>query len=151
MPMDWGVLVPLWFFGAQEKKRPRIIVLTPSREIPLGQLVEFGKIIARTAGKSEKKIAFVASADQGHTHNKTGPYGFHQAAKEFDELVVKAIREDNLKQILALDLQFVENARADSLWQMAILEGVLECVPMKARFISYQAPTYFGLMCADFE
>jgi aromatic ring-opening dioxygenase LigB subunit len=22
MPMDWGVLIPLWFFGAQEKKKP---------------------------------------------------------------------------------------------------------------------------------
>jgi aromatic ring-opening dioxygenase LigB subunit len=151
MPMDWGVLIPLWFFGAQEKKKPLIIIVTPSREIRLTQLVEFGKVIARTAGKSKRKIAFVSSADQGHAHDKTGPYGFHPASREFDELVVRAIRENNLKQILSLDLQFVENAKPDSLWQIAILEGVLEHVPMKARFVSYQAPTYFGLICADFE
>jgi aromatic ring-opening dioxygenase LigB subunit len=151
MPMDWGVLIPLWFFGAQEKKKPRIIIVTPSREIPLTQLVEFGKIIARTAEKSKWKIAFVASADQGHAHDKTGPYGFHPASKEYDELVIKAIRENNLRQILALNPKFVEDAKPDSLWQLAILKGVLERVPMKARFISYQAPTYFGLMCADFE
>jgi aromatic ring-opening dioxygenase LigB subunit len=65
--------------------------------------------------------------------------------------VTKATKENNLKQILTLDQQFVENAKPDSLWQIAILQGVLERVPMKARFISYQAPTYFGLMCADFE
>ncbi|WXG44922.1 MAG: extradiol ring-cleavage dioxygenase [Promethearchaeati archaeon SRVP18_Atabeyarchaeia-1] len=151
MPMDWGVLIPLWFFGAKEKKKPRIVIVTPSREIPLTQLVEFGRVIAGTAEKSQRKIAFVSSADQGHAHDKSGPYGFHPASREYDELVVKAIRENNLKQILALDLQFVENAKPDSLWQMAILEGVLERVPMKARFVSYQAPTYFGLMCADFE
>jgi aromatic ring-opening dioxygenase LigB subunit len=151
MPMDWGVLIPLWFFGAQEKKKPQIIVVTPSREIPLTQLVEFGEVIARTVEKSKRKIAFVSSADQGHAHDKTGPYGFHPASREFDELVVRAIRENNLKQILSLDLQFVENAKPDSLWQIAILEGVLEHVPMKARFVSYQAPTYFGLICADFE
>jgi aromatic ring-opening dioxygenase LigB subunit len=151
MPMDWGVLIPLWFFGAQEKKKPRIIIVTPSREIPLTQLVEFGKVIARTAETSKSKIAFVASADQGHAHDKTGPYGFHPASKKYDELVIKAIKENNLKQILTLDPQFVEDAKPDSLWQIAILEGVLERVPMKARFVSYQAPTYFGLMCADFE
>jgi aromatic ring-opening dioxygenase LigB subunit len=151
MPMDWGTLIPLWFFGAQEKKKPRIIIVTPSREIPLTQLVEFGEVMARTAETSKSKIAFVASADQGHAHDKTGPYGFHPASKKYDELVIRAIKENNLKQILALDPKFVEDAKPDSLWQIAILEGVLERVPMKARFVSYQAPTYFGLMCADFE
>jgi aromatic ring-opening dioxygenase LigB subunit len=151
MPMDWGVLIPLWFFRAQERGKPRIVIVTPSREIPLTQLVEFGKIIAQTAEKSKRNIAFVASADQGHAHDKTGPYGFNPASKEYDELVIKAIRENNLNQILTLDPQFVEDAKPDSLWQLAILEGVLERVPMKARFVSYQAPTYFGLMCADFE
>jgi len=151
MPMDWGVLIPLWFFGVQGKKKPRIVIVTPSREIPLTQLVEFGKVVAQAAEKSKRKIAFVASADQGHAHLKTGPYGFHSASKEYDELVIKAIKESNLKQILTLDPQFVEDAKPDSLWQIAILEGVLERAPMKSRFISYQAPTYFGLLCADFE
>jgi aromatic ring-opening dioxygenase LigB subunit len=151
MPMDWGVLVPLWFFGAQEKKKPRIIIVTPSREIPLAQLVEFGKVIARTAEKSKSKIAFVASADQGHAHDKAGPYGFHPASKEYDELVIKAVKGNDLKQILTLDPEFVEDAKPDSLWQMAILVGILEQVPLKAKFVSYQMPTYFGLMCAYFE
>jgi aromatic ring-opening dioxygenase LigB subunit len=151
MPMDWGVLIPLWFFGAQEEKKPRIIIVTPSREIPLTQLVEFGRVIAQTAEKSKRRVAFVSSADQGHAHDKTGPYGFHPASKKFDELVIEAIKTDNLKEILSLDPQFVEDAKPDSVWQIAILEGVLESVPMKARFVSYQAPTYFGLMCADFE
>jgi aromatic ring-opening dioxygenase LigB subunit len=151
MQMDWGTLIPLWFFGAQEKNKPKIVIVTPSREIPLTQLVEFGKIIAEVAESSQRKVAFVASADQGHAHNKKGPYGFHPASKEYDELVVKAVKEDNLKQLLTLDSQFVEDAKPDSLWQMAILVGVLERVRMKARFVSYQAPTYFGLLCASFE
>jgi aromatic ring-opening dioxygenase LigB subunit len=125
--------------------------VTPSREIPLTQLVDFGKVIAEVAESSQRKVAFVASADQGHAHDKKGPYGFHPASKEYDEFVIKAVKEDNLKQILTLDPQFVEDARPDSLWQMAILAGVLERVSMKARFVSYQAPTYFGLLCGSFE
>lgn len=151
MPMDWGVLIPLWFFGAQEKRKPRIVVVTPSREIPQSQLVEFGKVISRVSGKSKRKIAFVASADQGHGHDKNGPYGFHPASKEYDELVIKAVKENDLKSLLTLDAKFVEDAKPDSLWQIAILEGILEQEPMKSRFVSYQAPTYFGLLCADFE
>jgi aromatic ring-opening dioxygenase LigB subunit len=151
MQMDWGTLIPLWFFGGQERKKPRIVIVTPSREIPLTQLVDFGKIIAEVAESSRRKVAFVASADQGHAHDKKGPYGFHLASKEYDELVIKAVKEGDLKQLLSLDSQFVEDAKPDSLWQMAILVGVLERVRMKARFVSYQAPTYFGLLCASFE
>ena len=151
MQMDWGVLIPLWFFGVREKRKPRIVIVTPSREIPLQQLVEFGKIVAHVSGKSKRNIAFVASADQGHGHDKNGPYGFSPTSKEYDELVIKAVKENNLKNLLALDPKFVEDAKPDSLWQIAILQGVLEQVPMKSRFISYQVPTYFGLLCVSFE
>jgi aromatic ring-opening dioxygenase LigB subunit len=151
MQMDWGTLIPLWFFGGQERRKPRIVVVTPSREIPLSLLVEFGRVVAEVAESSKRKVAFVASADQGHAHDKKGPYGFSPASKEYDELVIKAVKEDNLKQLLSLDSQFVEDAKPDSLWQMAILAGVLERVGMRARFVSYQAPTYFGLLCASFE
>jgi aromatic ring-opening dioxygenase LigB subunit len=151
MQMDWGTLVPLWFFGARERNKPKIVIVTPSREIPLTQLVDFGKIIAEVAESSQRKVAFVASADQGHAHDKKGPYGFNPASKKYDELVINAIKQSNLKQLLTLDSQFVEDAKPDSLWQIAILAGILERVRMNARFISYQAPTYFGLLCASFE
>jgi aromatic ring-opening dioxygenase LigB subunit len=151
MPMDWGTLIPLWFFGAQERNKPKIVIVTPSREIPLAQLVDFGKIIAEVAESSQRKVTFVASADQGHAHDEKGPYGFNPASRKYDELIIKAVKENDLKQLLTLDPKFVEDAKPDSLWQIAILAGVLERVRMKARFVSYQAPTYFGLLCASFE
>jgi len=153
MPMDWGTLIPLWFLETSEKeeKKPKIVIVTPSREIPLTQLVNFGKIISEAAESSGKKVIFVASADQGHAHDKTGPYGFHPASAKYDKLVIKAIKEDKLKQLLQLNQKLIENAKPDSLWQIAILVGVLEHVSMKGRFVSYQAPTYYGMLCADFE
>jgi len=153
MPMDWGTLIPLWFLGASKegKGKREIVVVTPSREISLTQLVDFGKVIAEAAKASGKKVAFVASADQGHAHDKKGPYGFHPASAEYDKLVVKAIKGADLKQLLELDRGFVEDAKPDSLWQMAILIGVLERIPMKGRFVSYQVPTYYGMLCADFS
>jgi len=149
MSMDWGTLIPLWFFG-NEPKKPKVVIVTPSREIPLKNLVRLGKAIARAARKSKTKTAFVASADQAHTHNKKGPYGFHPDAARFDKLVVDAVKENKLKRLLRLDQKLVENAKPDSIWQMAILMGVLDQVPMKGRFVSYQAPTYFGMLCAAY-
>jgi aromatic ring-opening dioxygenase LigB subunit len=152
MPMDWGTLIPLWFLGASPTRghKRRVVTVTPSREIPVAKLVDFGRAIAAAAHPYPRNVAFVASADQGHAHNKSGPYGFSKASAEYDRFVAQAIRQNNLKRILELDAQFVENAKPDSLWQMAILIGILEQVPMKARFVSYQAPTYYGMLCADF-
>lgn len=149
MPMDWGTLIPLWFFGVQPV-RPHVIIVTPSREIPIENLEKFGSLIAQVAEKSDEKVAFVASADQAHTHDSKGPYGFHPASIKFDNIVKKAVKEDNLEMLLHLEKQLVENAKPDSLWQIAILVGVLKQVPMKGKLVSYQAPTYFGMLCAAY-
>jgi len=150
MPMDWGTLIPLWFLGYRAKKLS-IVIVTPSREIPLGSLVKLGTAMAKAAEKLKIRVAFVASADQAHAHNKKGPYGFHPDAARFDRLVVDAVKKNKLKTLLTLNSQFVENAKPDSLWQMAILIGALQHVPMKGRFISYHAPTYFGMLCAAYS
>jgi aromatic ring-opening dioxygenase LigB subunit len=151
MPMDWGTLIPLWFFTHQTSDEPRVVVLTPSREIPLQNLVSLGRIIAETADETERRVAFVASADQGHAHKADGPYGFNLASKEFDELVKQAILKDDLRPLLSLSPQFVEDAKPDSLWQIAILQGILEHVPMNGSLLSYQVPTYYGMLCAAYH
>jgi len=149
MPMDWGTLIPLWFFSSHAR-RPKVVIVTPSREIPLKKLVTFGKAIVKASEKSKTRVAFVASADQAHTHSKKGPYGFHSDAKSFDALVVDSVKKDDLSTLLSLDQELVENAKPDSIWQMAVLIGVLNQLPMRGKFISYQAPTYFGMLCAAY-
>jgi aromatic ring-opening dioxygenase LigB subunit len=150
MPMDWGALIPLWFFTRRCNENLRVLLVTPSREIPLQELVDFGRVIAETAQSSGRRVAFVASADQGHAHDPTGPYGFNPASKEFDNAVKEAVTKNDLKPLLDLPSQFVEDAKPDSLWQLAILQGVLESVPMKSHLLSYQVPTYFGVLCAAY-
>jgi len=149
MPMDWGTLIPLWFFRCH-MGMPKMVIVTPSREIPLQNLVRFGSVIAEASEKRKERVAFVASADQAHTHSKEGPYGFHQDSAKFDQLVVDAVRENKVESILKLDQRLVENAKPDSIWQMSILVGVLKRVPMEGRVVSYQAPTYFGMICAAY-
>jgi len=150
MPMDWGTLIPLWFFAREKQATPKVVIVTPSREIPLENLTRLGHAIAEAAKTSDRRVAFVASADQGHAHRSDGPYGFNAASAEFDQAVKMAIQKNDLRPLLNLPPKFVEDAKPDSIWQIAILQGILERVPMKGFLLSYQAPTYYGMLCAEY-
>ncbi len=58
------------------------------------------------------------------------------------------MRENRLAGVLAL-APLVEDAYADSLWQLAMLAGALGDA-YDAELLSYEAPTYFGLLCAAY-
>ncbi|HYC26477.1 MAG TPA: hypothetical protein VEB67_00465 [Nitrososphaerales archaeon] len=149
LAMDWGTLVPLWFFG--RRRECRVLVVTPSRGLPLAQNLEFGKVVAHAAEEARERIAFVASADQAHAHLRDGPYGYSPRAKEYDQLVIDAISGNSLASIMRMSRDLVEAAKPDSLWQMSMLAGALEVVKMDPELLSYQVPTYYGMLCAGFR
>lgn len=150
--MDWGTLVPLWFaFQRQKSHRPQIVIVAPSREIPIRANFRFGQLLGRLMKKSRDRFVFIASADQAHAHSRSGPYGFSPAAATYDQRVTDYIRQNKLSRIMGMDPKFVERAKPDSLWQMTILAGVTDVVPSGSRLLSYQVPTYYGMACAEFE
>ena len=150
--MDWGTLVPLWFILKDRKASTRIVIVTPSREIPLQTNFRFGRLLGKLMrGERGKRFVFIASADQAHAHSRSGPYGFDKAAAIYDQLVLDAIKDNKLRRILHIDPRFVERAKPDSLWQMVILAGITEIVPSKSQLFSYQVPTYYGMACAGFD
>lgn len=149
-PMDWGVLIPLWFMGGRAKPPPPLVVVTPARDLSADLHVRAGTSIARAAATSGKRVAFIASADHGHAHLADGPYGFDPHAKEYDELVCDLVRDDALGRLLDIEPDLVESAKADSWWQMLILHGVAGDA-LGGRLISYEAPTYFGMLTAAYE
>jgi aromatic ring-opening dioxygenase LigB subunit len=152
MKMDWGTLVPLWFIIKNKRVAPKIVIVAPSREIPLRKNYEFGQLLGRIMTLDRKRrFVFIASADQAHAHSRSGPYGFDPAASKYDGIVMDKIRQNKLKTIMSLSPRFVEDAKPDSLWQMTMLAGVTDVVPSRSNLLSYQAPTYYGIACAEFE
>lgn len=151
LPMDWGTLVPLWFVMRGRKNDPKVVIVTPAREIPLSQNYEFGRVIAELAERGTKRCVFIASADQAHAHKKSGPYEFSQKAAQYDRIVTNAIDTNKLESIMKLRTRLVEDAKPDSLWQMAMLAGALSRVKMRGQLYSYQVPTYYGMLCAGFQ
>ncbi len=56
-----------------------------------------------------------------------------------------------LAAIGALTDDQAATAAIDGLWQTLMLQGVLERVPLNAELLSYEAPTYYGMLVASFS
>jgi aromatic ring-opening dioxygenase LigB subunit len=149
-PMDWGVLIPIWFMGGRRRPPVPVVVVTPARDLSADAHVRAGQAIARAAAASNRRVALIASADHGHAHLAHGPYGFDRAAKEYDELIAELVTRDELHRLIDIPPGLVERAKADSWWQMLILHGAT-INGWRGRFISYEAPTYFGMMTAAYS
>jgi aromatic ring-opening dioxygenase LigB subunit len=149
-PMDWAVLVPLWFMGGRADPPVLTVVVAPARDLPYERHVAAGRAIAKAAAASGKRVALIASCDHGHGHDANGPYGFTPKSREFDEQVVVLIKRDDLGALLRIDPKLPVEGKADSYWQMLMLHGALDA-SWKGEFLSYEAPTYYGMLCAAYE
>jgi len=149
-PMDWAVLIPAHFMGGTSEPRVPTVVVAPARDLADEVHVRAGHAIARAAAASRKRVALIASCDHGHGHDAKGPYGFTPKSKEFDEAVVDLIRNDGGIRFSRLGSAFAREAKADSYWQMLMLEGALDDGGWKGELLSYEAPTYFGMLCAAY-
>ena len=133
MPLDWGSEVPLSYL-----RSPRVVVVAPARDRPLEEHVRLGEAIRGLPGR----VALIASADNGHAHDPEGPYGFDPAAKRYDELLLELLEAAPLDFMPLAGL--VEDAKADSLWQLLTLQGA-----SRAEVLAYAAPTYYGMAVAE--
>ncbi len=136
MPLDWGAEVPLRFVRV-----PRVVVVAPARDRPFDEHVRAGAAIARATG--DLRVALIASADHGHAHDPDGPYGFDPAAAAYDARFQELLAAQPLDFTPLAEL--VEDAKADSLWQLLVLQGA---TAGRAELLAYAAPTYYGMAVA---
>lgn len=151
LPLDWGATIPLWFLARDLNPPPQVVIAAPGLALPWSDFPAFGKLIRDAATDLGRRIAFVASADLGHAHDAAGPYGFDPAAAEYDAASCAAVREQDLGRLLHFDPAWVERAKPDALWQMLNLHGALADQGFHGELLSYEVPTYFGMLCAAYE
>jgi aromatic ring-opening dioxygenase LigB subunit len=138
LPADWGTAIPL-----EQLPALPVVVVAPARDRPLEEHVRAGAALARAT--ADRRVALVASADHGHAHDPDGPYGYDAAAAAYDLAVQDIVRSGELAfERLA---ETVEAAKADSLWQLLVLQGALP--EGRAELLAYAAPTYYGMLVAE--
>jgi len=151
-PLDWGVTVPLWFLGAMFHPQPRVVIACPDRgNMPWQLFPTFGKSIRLAAESINRRVAFIASADLGHAHDAQGPYGYDIASKEFDTALIDAVKAQDLARLLEFDLDWLKRASTDSYGQILNLYGAIRGTNFRGELLSYEVPTYFGMMCVAYE
>lgn len=153
--LDWGALVPLWFLAAHLTPQPRVVIACPDRgnlrDLPWELFPRFGQAIHQAANATGRRIALIASADLGHSHAATGPYGFNPASAEFDAALQEAIRAQDLGRLLSFDLDWLKRAATDAYGQVLNLHGAIQGTGLRGELLSYEAPTYFGMLCAAYH
>lgn len=151
IPLDWGAVVPLYFMGHRFERKPKIVHMSPTRALPFKTHYDFGRAVGCVLKETDKRIALIASADQGHAHNVNGPYGYDPASAEYDKWMQETIHSNRLDNLLLAHAELVENGKPDSLWPTLILAGALKENPMQVRVLSYEVNVYFGILCAEFQ
>jgi aromatic ring-opening dioxygenase LigB subunit len=131
LPLDWGTEIPLRYVRAE-----RVVVIAPARDRPLEEHIRLGELLAR------HDVSLVASADHGHAHREDGPYGFDPAAAEYDRRFRELVPTGDFRPLAEL----VDEAKADSLWQLLVLQGFHGGRPLE--LLAYAAPTYYGMAVA---
>jgi aromatic ring-opening dioxygenase LigB subunit len=142
-PLDWGTEVPLTFMRPK-----RVVVISPARDRPLEDNLLLGQVLASNTVLQGKRVALIASADHGHAHEADGPYGFDPAAAEYDARLQEILTSDRLDFLPLAEL--VEPAKADSLWQLLVLQGAVG-ETARADVLAYAAPTYYGMLVAEIQ
>lgn len=163
VPLDWGVLVPLWFLGhgcnlpgsghvladpPERDEGPAVVNVSPSPRTPADALIGFGRAIVEAATEDGRRVAYVASCDWSHSHRADGPYGYHPQAAAVDAVVLAAVRAGRLGDLAAMEPGRVASAVVDGVPQALILAGMLAGSPLSGEVLTYEAPTYYGMLVA---
>jgi aromatic ring-opening dioxygenase LigB subunit len=127
--------------------RAPAVVVSPCRARSNEEHVRAGRALAEATG--ERRIALIASADHGHGHTADGPYGFAAESADYDERIQALVRGNRLGELEAWDAGFAVAAKADSFWQLLMLHGAIGDA-FAVELLSYEAPTYFGMLTASF-
>jgi AmmeMemoRadiSam system protein B len=112
---------------------------------------DWGKKMGKKYQTDPKKVAFIASGDLSHRLKEEGPYGFHPAGPKFDEKLIKLIQDKDIKGILDLDSNLIENAGECGLRSICFLFGVLDGLEFKPEILSYEGPFGVGYLVANFK
>ncbi len=73
------------------------------------------------------------------------------ASQEFDTALLDAVKAQDLARLLEFDLDWLKRASTDSYGQILNLYGAIDGLSFKVDLLSYEVPTYFGMMCVAYD
>lgn len=144
-----GFYVP-WYFLGSALKNPEveeILVTNPS----YNYYCDLGKSYAKKMASSPQKTAIIASGDLSHVLKEDGPYGFNPAGPKLDKIICEAIQNRDLKTLLNLDSDLLDQGAECGLRSLIFLMSAFEGQKYQTELLSYEGPFGVGYCVATFE
>jgi AmmeMemoRadiSam system protein B len=148
--LDHGTMVPLYYLKSQIPDDTKILPIGYSMLSRAKHFI-FGQIIRDIIANDEKNISIIASGDLSHRLIAGAPAGFSETGKKFDRKIIDLLKNQNTKEILELDEEFVEDAGECAYHSILILLGALDNVKHKTEILSYEGPFGVGYLVAYFQ
>lgn len=144
--LDHGALVPLYFINKDYSDFKLVHISTAW--LSFMELYRFGMCIARAVEESNERVVFVASGDMSHRLSSDTQYGYSQFGKEFDQILIKSVRDTDVERLLELDEGFCEEAGECGLRSFLMMYGALDGYDVKPEVYSYEGPYGVGYSVA---
>jgi len=147
--LDHGTLIPLYFINKFYTNYK--LVRIGLSGLSTTEHYRFGKCIAETAEKLDKRVVFIASGDLSHKLKEEGPYGYAKEGPEFDRQLTEAANRGDFLSLLTFDNDFCERAAECGLRSFIIMAGALDKKAVKPELLSYEGPFGVGYCICAFD
>jgi aromatic ring-opening dioxygenase LigB subunit len=148
--INWGSLVPLFFLNHFSSRT--INILSIDRKMEEGLIKNIGMIIFNLLNLLEENIAIVFSCDLSHAHSKTNPrFPYNSNSVIYDKHVFDILNSNSVQDYNKINIELVKQANTDAHAQLTMLAGVCENLEYLSKVLSYEVPTYFGMLTSIIE
>ena len=147
--LDHGVLVPIYYLS---KKYPNFKIVPLSLSfLSLEEHFKFGEALQASIKQCNKNIGIIASGDLSHRLTFDAPAGYSPHAQKFDKEIIELLKKRDVKGILNMDQDLVEEAGECGYRSIIILLGALSNTEWQPEILSYEAPFGVGYLVMNFN
>ena len=156
-PLRWGEIIPLSFLNATLGSTSLVVLGQPARrqtdEVQMvPELLSLGRALFESLDALSARVLVVVSGDLAHTHLASGPYGYNPAAVPFDAALGAWASSLDPAPLLENATALADDAKSCGFTGAVMLHGLLNasCGRFTPRLLANAAPTYYGMMVAQF-
>ena len=140
--LDHGTMVPLYFIRQRYSKGK--LVRVGLSGMSLDDHYSLGKLIARAAEETGRRVVWVASGDLSHKLKDHGPYGYAPEGPAYDERIMDVCARAAFGELFDFDETFCEKAAECGHRSFVMMAGALDGQAVEARQLSHQDVTGVG-------
>lgn len=149
LQLDHGAFVPLYYLTKAGFKG-QIVHLSVGM-LSFEEMYTFGKAVQAAISHMDKRVAVIASGDLSHRLTPDAPAGYSPKGAEFDRQLVTALENLDVKALLNMDSNLIEEAGQCGLRPVFFLLGVMGGLDAEVVASSYEGPFGVGYAVVAFK